>query len=123
METVKNMYDKQDNSRPLQVNPASFDTEVLTSELPVLAAFAMQWRRTCQIVESALKAITSSCSKKLKYTDENLDFGPWYGIQPVPTLVCVTASKFVGTATKVALLAQLEPLTHADEYHGESRYV
>lgn len=127
MEMVKKMNGKQDNSRPFQVDAANFDSEVLKSDLPVLAAFATQWSRPCQILETVLDEIASSCSDKLKIVwvnaDENPDLGLWYGIQAVPTLLYFVGGdvrcKIVGTATKAAILSKLEPLACTDKNTGE----
>ena len=116
------MNTNPNNSRLIQVDAANFDLAVLKSELPVLAAFATQWSRPCQILESVLDEIATSYSDRLKVVrinaDENPDLGLWYGIQAVPTLLFFVAGnvwgKIVGTATKGAILAKLEALANSD---------
>jgi len=115
------------NSNYLEIDGANFDSAVLKSELPVLVAFATQWSRPCQILESVLDEIAASYSEKLKVVrinaDENPDLALWYGIHAVPTLLYFVAGnvrcKTVGTATKAAILSKLEPFVCANENTGE----
>lgn len=116
------MNNKHNDSKRLNVDTVNFELEVLKSEHPVLVAFATQWSRPCQVLESVLDEIAASCSGKLKVVwinaDENPDLGLWYGIQAVPTLLYFVAGnvrcRVVGTATKAAILSKLETASVAD---------
>jgi thioredoxin 1 len=115
------------NSNHLEIDGSSFDAAVLKSQLPVLVAFATQWSRPCQVLNTVLEEIAASCSEKLKVVrinaDENPDLGLWYGIHAVPTLLYFVAGnvqcKIVGTATKAAILSRLGPLVSTENNTGE----
>lgn len=120
------MNGKQNDSKRLEVDAANFDLEVLKSEQPVLVAFTTHWSRPCQILESVLDEIASSCSGELKVVwvnaDENPDLALCYDIHAVPTLLYFAGgsvqSKLVGTATKAAILSKVEVLP---EIHAKLR--
>ncbi|GMW02194.1 MAG: thioredoxin [Candidatus Hydrogenedentota bacterium] len=115
------------NTNYLEIDGANFDSAVLKSRLPVLVAFATQWSRPCQVLNSVLEEIAASFADRLKVVrinaDENPDLGLWYGIHAVPTLLYFVAGnvkcKIVGTATKAAILSRLEPLTSTQHNTGE----
>ena len=107
----------QDNTQ-LDVIPAiSFAAEVLHSKQPVLVAFFAPWSRPCQAFDSVLQELAAACSGKVKVVkvnaDDSLDLSLWYEIQSVPTLLYFVGDKpcwrIVGTASKEAVLAKLEP--------------
>ncbi|MBX7257496.1 MAG: thioredoxin [Candidatus Hydrogenedentes bacterium] len=110
------------NSRPLQVDSANFDLEVLQSELPVLVAFSTEWSRPCHTLEPVLDEIAGLFSETLKVVrvnaDENPDLGLSYGIRAVPTLVFFVDGKVkgevVGTATRTAILSKFEGTVDAE---------
>jgi thioredoxin 1 len=114
------------SAKCLEVDTATFDLQVLLSERPVLVAFAAPWSRPCQLIESVLDEIASSCPDKLKVVrvnvDDNPDLGLWYDIQSVPTLLYFMAGsvrgKVVGTATKAAILSKLEAVSNANTGEG-----
>jgi len=109
-------------SKPLQVDAADFDLEVLQSEQPVLVAFSTGWSRACHMLEPVLDEIATSCSETLKVVrinaDENPDMGLLYDVQAVPTLLFFVGGsirgKVVGTATKAAILSKFEDFTDAE---------
>ncbi len=110
---------KTQSSAPalVQVNESEFQEEVLKAPQPVLVEFWAAWSRPCQVLESVLCEIASAWSGKLKVVkvdaDSSLDLSLWYDIQSVPTLVCFVEGRLrmriVGTASKEAILAKLEP--------------
>lgn len=110
------------NSKPLQVDSADFDLEVLQSEHPVLVAFSTDWSRPCHLLEPVLDEIAASCTEKLKVVrvnaDGNPDLGILYDIRAVPTLLFFVAGsvrgKVVGTATKAAILSKFAGITDAE---------
>ena len=102
----------------VRINESEFQEEVLKATKPVLVEFWAAWSRPCQVLESVLCEIAGDCLGKLKVVkvdaDSSLDLSLWYDIQSVPTLVCFVEGRprlrIVGTATKEAILAKLEPL-------------
>jgi thioredoxin 1 len=114
--TDENMNRTENNSKPIPVDAANFDSEVLQSKKPVLVAFSALWSRPCTILAPVLDEIASECSGKLKVVsvnaDGNLDLSLWYDVRSVPTLLYFVSgnvhAKIVGTATKEAILSKLE---------------
>jgi len=110
------MNDADNNSKPVQIDSANFDSQVLQSKQPVLVAFLTAWSRPCAILAPVLDEIASERSSKLKVVrvdaDTSLDLSLWYDVQSVPTLLYFVAgsvrAKIVGTATKEAILSKLE---------------
>ena len=102
----------------LAIAAEDFKAEVLESNLPVLVEFWAPWSRPCQVFDSVLRELAGACAGKVKVVkvnaDDSLDLSLWYEIQSVPTLLYFVRGnpglRIVGTATKEAILAKLEPL-------------
>ena len=96
---------------------ARFASEVLDSPLPVLVEFGSPWSRPCQVSDSVLQEIARESAGKIKVVkvnaDDSLDLSLGYEIRYVPTLICFVGGKprerIVGTASKEAILAKLQP--------------
>jgi len=118
------MFNKPENMNTqngalLAIAAEDFKAEVLESNQPVLAEFWAPWSRPCQIFDSVLQELAGACAGKVKVVkvnaDDSLDLGLWYDIQSVPTLLYFVRGnpclRIVGTATKEAILAKLEPFS------------
>jgi thioredoxin 1 len=107
---------KDDSKRIVAVDEVNFESEVLRSEPPVLAAFLAPWSRPCQLMESVLDEVMSTCTGTVKFVkinaDNNPDLGIWFEIQSVPTLLYfVTGSlraRIVGTTSKETILSRMQ---------------
>jgi len=116
--TDKDISESQNNPKPIQVDAARFDSEVLQSRRPVLVAFLAPWSRPCQIIEPVLDDIASTCSGKLTVVRIDADASPelslWYEIGSIPTLLYFAAgnvrARIVGTVSKEAILSKLDPI-------------
>lgn len=95
---------------------ASFDQEVLQSELPVLIDFWAQWCSPCKMIAPILEEIAAQYKGRLRIAKLNIDDNPAtppkYGIRGIPTLMLfkggeVEATK-VGAVSKSELTAFLE---------------
>lgn len=110
------MNREQNNSKSVQVDTTGFNSEVMRSRQPVLAAFLATWSRPCQVLEPVLDEIAATCRGKLKVVrinaDENPDICLWYDIRSIPTLVYFVAGgvrwRVVGTVSKADVLSRLE---------------
>jgi thioredoxin 1 len=110
------MNETDNHSKPVQIDSANFDSQVLQSKQPVLVAFLTLWSRPCAILAPVLDEIASECAGKLKVVrvnaDTNLDLSLWYDVQSVPSLLYFVAgnvrAKIIGTTTKEAILSKLE---------------
>jgi thioredoxin 1 len=85
------------------VTDATFDEEVLHSELPVLLEFTAPWCRPCRTIEPILEELAIEHEGRLRLValdvDDNLAVPSRYGILTVPTVML-----FVGGEPQVTLL-------------------
>lgn len=72
------------------VTDASFDADVLKSDLPVLVDFWAEWCGPCKMIAPSLEELANEYSGKLKIAkiniDENQDTPRKFGIKGIPTL-------------------------------------
>jgi thioredoxin 1 len=109
------MDTKQNKPATVEVGEGNFQAEVLKSKQPVLVEFWAPWSRPCQILESVLSEIVTTCAGKMKIVkvnaDDNPDLSLWYEVQSIPTLLYFVdgniRAKVVGTASKEAILTKL----------------
>ncbi|HMA53985.1 MAG TPA: thioredoxin [Acidobacteriota bacterium] len=91
---------------------ATFDAEVLKSDLPVLVDFWAPWCPPCRMVAPIVDEIAEAHKGKLKVvkmnTDENSQSAQTYGVLNIPTLILFKGGqpqeKMVGFETKAKLL-------------------
>lgn len=95
---------------------ASFDSDVLKSDKPVLVDYWAEWCGPCKMIAPILDDVAKEYSGKLKIAklniDENQDTPPKYGIRGIPTLMLfkngnVEATK-VGALSKSQLAAFID---------------
>jgi thioredoxin 1 len=104
-----------------EIGEWNFTLEVLKSKQPVLVAFLAPWSRPCQILGPVLDDVAIVCAGRVKVVRVNADDYPelslWYDIQSIPALLCFVEgsvqTRVVGTASKEAILAKLEPFLHS----------
>lgn len=99
-----------------QVSDASFEEDVIRSDLPVLVDYWAEWCGPCKMIAPILTEIAGEYDGRLKVAklniDENPATPPRYGIRGIPTLILfkngeVEATK-VGALSKSQLTAFLE---------------
>ncbi len=96
---------------------ATFDQDVLKSELPVLVDFWADWCGPCKRVAPILEEIANEAEGKLRIvklnTDENPQTAAKYGITSIPTMHVFfqgdVAKTIIGAQPKPKLLKELEP--------------
>jgi thioredoxin 1 len=98
------------------ISDASFEQEVLQSQLPVLVDYWAEWCGPCKMIGPVLEEISGEYTGKLKVAklniDENPQTPPKYGIRGIPTLMLfkngqVEATK-VGAVSKSQLAAFID---------------
>ena len=99
------------------VTDASFDSDVLKSDAPVLVDYWAEWCGPCKQIAPVLEELAESYGGKLKVAkmdvDANQEIPAKHNIRGIPTLMLFKdgnlAATKVGALTKAQLTSFLEP--------------
>lgn len=100
----------------VKLSDATFESDVLQSDLPVLVDYWAEWCGPCKMIGPILEAIADEYAGKIRIgklnIDDNPDTPPRYGIRGIPTLMIfkngnVEATK-VGAMSKSQLTAFID---------------
>ncbi|HKG16697.1 MAG TPA: thioredoxin [Solirubrobacteraceae bacterium] len=104
-----------------EVTDASFQAEVLESDVPVLVDFWAPWCGPCRIVAPVLEQMADERGGDLKIVklnvDDNQQTAAAFEVLSIPTLILFrggqAAKKVIGAYPKRKLEAELEPVLAA----------
>ncbi len=89
-----------------KISDASFETDVLKAEGPVLVDYWAEWCGPCKMIGPALEEISNEMQGKITVAKLNIDENPQtpskYGIRGIPTLMVFKNGQVA--ATKVGAL-------------------
>ncbi|MBC9032037.1 thioredoxin [Sphingomonas sp. JC676] len=95
---------------------ASFDTDVLQSDKPVLVDFWAEWCGPCRMIAPALEELAEELGEQVQIVkldiDENPDAPTKYGVRGIPTMILFKngqqAATQVGAMPKSAIKQWIE---------------
>ena len=104
------------------VTDATYDEDVLQSELPVLVDFWAPWCGPCRMVAPIIEELAQEYDGKMAFakvnTDENVEVAGKLGIRGIPTLILYVdgaeVERMVGFSPKPALKKKLDAVLDAE---------
>lgn len=104
-------------SHPVAISDASFDTEVVASDQPVLVDFWAEWCGPCRMIAPILENIADEYAGSLKVAKLDVDRNPEtmtkFGVQSIPTMILFKngqpVERIVGYMPKERLLTKVRP--------------
>lgn len=99
-------------SQVKQVTDASFDADVLKSDLPVLIDFWAPWCGPCRAIAPVVEELATEFDGRLRVAKMNVDDNPQvpsqYGIRSIPNLLLIkngqVKEQIVGAVPKSTLV-------------------
>lgn len=98
------------------VTDASFDSDVLQSDRPVLVDYWAEWCGPCRMIAPILEELSEDYGERLQIAkmnvDENQQIPARFGIRGIPTLMLFKSGQLV--ATKVGALPKAQLAAFVD---------
>lgn len=103
-------------AKPLTLTDDNFQSEVISSNVPVLVDFWAEWCGPCKMIAPSIEQLASEFEGKAKIgkldVDNNQNIASTYGIRSIPSLLIFkngeVVDHIVGAVPKNAIQAKLE---------------
>lgn len=99
------------------VTDATFEADVLQSDLPILVDYWAEWCGPCKMIAPILDEVSAAYAGKLQIAkmnvDENRDVPAKFGIRGIPTLMVFKGGQLA--ATKVGALSKAQLVAFIDQ--------
>jgi thioredoxin 1 len=96
------------------VTDATFEGEVLKSEIPVLVDFWAEWCAPCRRIAPIVKELAEEYGQKIKVVKLNIDDSPQtpgsYGVRSIPTVLAFKDGQVVQQITGARPKADFESM-------------
>jgi thioredoxin 1 len=94
-----------------QVSDASFDQDVLKSDVPVLVDYWAEWCGPCRMIAPILEEVSRDYTGRVQVAklnvDDNQSIAQRFGVRGIPTLMLFRNGAVVGTSVGALSKSQL----------------
>jgi thioredoxin 1 len=103
-------------AHPVEVTDDTFESEVVSSDIPVLVDFWADWCAPCKMIAPIVEDLAGEYDGKVKFAKMDVDANPTvpgsFGIRSIPTLLIFKGGspvgQVVGAVPKTVLKSRLE---------------
>ena len=102
----------------IELTDASFEQDVLKSDIPVLVDYWAEWCGPCKMIAPILDEVSESYKGKVQIAkmnvDENREIPAKFGIRGIPTLMLFKDGQLA--ATKVGAMTKSQMIAFVDQH-------